>query len=87
MYKKIFRHKFYFLTDSLTPTPPPAPPLPLNGRNLLGVTSFLSMLPYLEVSSTHNTVHLSWDNKNQQPKCCQEEVRPHQKVKTPKIQR
>ena len=81
MCKKIFRNKFSFLTDSLTPR------LPLNGRNLLGVTSFFSMLPYLEVSSTHNTVHLSWGNKNQQPKCCQEEARPHQKVKIPKIKR
>ena len=45
------------------------------------------MLPYLEVSSTHNTVKLGWYNKNQQPKCCQEGARPRQKVKIPKIQR
>ena len=61
---------------------------PLNGQYLLSVTkNFLSILPYLEVSSTHNTVQLGWDNKNQQPKCCQEGARPHQKVKIPKIQR
>ena len=56
----------------------PSPPL-LNGQN------FLSMLPYLEVSLTHNTVQLGWDGKNQQPKYYQEGARPHQKVKIPKI--
>ena len=45
------------------------------------------MLPYLEVSLTHNTVQLGWDSKNQQAKCYQEGARPHQKVKIPKIQR
>ena len=45
------------------------------------------MLRYLEVSSTHDTVQLGWDNKNQQSKCCQEGARPHQKGKIPKTQR
>ena len=45
------------------------------------------MLPYLEVSLTHNTVQLGWDSKNQHAKCYQEGARPHQKVKIPKIQR
>ena len=37
------------------------------------------MLPYLEVSSTHDTVQLGKGNKNQQPKFCQEGARAKSK--------
>ena len=79
IYKKIFVTNFLIkaIHSTLPPSPPPLPLL--NGQN------FLSMLPYLEVSLTHNTVQLGWDGKNQQPKYYQEGARPHQKVKIPKI--
>ena len=43
------------------------------------------MLPYLEVSSTHNTVQLGWEIKNQQLKCCQEGARLDPKGKIQRL--
>ena len=77
--KKILS-QFFFFSRFIQPRRLPPTHPPLNDQNLLSVTKVF-------FQCSHNTVQLGWDNKNQQPKCCQEGARPHQKVKIPKIQR